>query len=338
MVATTTEQLTALATTTVVVHPLVLLSVADHHARSVSRGSSKRVIGVLLGQDNGKTINVANSFGIPFEEDEKDSKTWFLDHNYIDGMFEMFKKVNARERMIGWYHTGPKMRASDLEINELFAKFIARPIMVIVDVRPQTVGIPTDAYFAVEEIKDDGTETRHTFLHVPSTIEAEEAEEIGVEHLLRDIKDSTTTTLATRVSEQLASLRGLESRISEIQKYLSDVAAGTMPVNHQIVYHLQDALNLLPNISEPAITTSFAATTNDELLVVYLSSLLRAVIALHALVDNKASIGRAELEEGKGEKEKKKDVKTEKGKEKDAKEKDGKEGEKEVSKSEDKKL
>ena len=26
--------------------------------------------------------------------------------------------------------------------------------MVIVDVRPQTVGIPTDAYFAVEEIKD----------------------------------------------------------------------------------------------------------------------------------------------------------------------------------------
>ena len=78
-----------------VVHPLVLLSVTDHHARSVSRNSTKRVIGVLLGQDNGKTINVANSFGIPFEEDEKDSKTWFLDHNYIEGMYDMFKKVNG---------------------------------------------------------------------------------------------------------------------------------------------------------------------------------------------------------------------------------------------------
>lgn len=53
------------------------------------------MIGVLLGQDNGKTINVANSFGIPFEEDEKDSKTWFLDHNYIQGMYDMFKKVNG---------------------------------------------------------------------------------------------------------------------------------------------------------------------------------------------------------------------------------------------------
>ncbi|KAF7976762.1 hypothetical protein HWV62_26508 [Athelia sp. TMB] len=326
MVATTTEQLNALAGTTVIVHPLVLLSVADHHARSISRNSSKRIVGVLLGQDNGKTVNVANSFGIPFEEDEKDSKTWFLDHNYIESMFEMFKKVNARERMIGWYHSGPKLRASDQEINDLFKRFIARPVMVIVDVRPQTVGIPTDAYFAVEEIKDDGTETRKTFLHVPSAIEAEEAEEIGVEHLLRDIKDSTTTTLATRVSEQLASLRGLQSRLSDVQKYLVDVSKGTMPVNHQIVYHLQDALNLLPDLGADGVKTSFASSTNDQLLVVYLSSLLRAVIALHALVDNKATIGRAELEEG-GEKkdsdkkkgDEKKDAKDEKEKENDKK-------------------
>jgi len=312
-----------LSGTTVVVHPLVLLSVTDHHARSISRSSSKRVIGILLGQDNGKTINVANSFGIPFEEDEKDSKTWFLDHNYIEGMWEMFKKVNARERMIGWYHTGPKLRASDQEINDLLKHYIARPVMVIVDVRPQTVGIPTDAYFAVEEIKDDGTETRKTFLHVPSAIEAEEAEEIGVEHLLRDIKDSTTTTLATRVSEQLASLRGLQSRLADIQKYLVDVAAGRMPVNHQIVYNLQDALNLLPNLNDPETTQSFATSTNDQLLVVYLSSLLRAVIALHALVDNKASIGRAEMEESKSleDKEKEKAKVDEKSDKKDEKEK-----------------
>lgn len=38
---------------------------------------------------------MANSFAIPFEEDEKDPKTWFLDHNYIEGMWTMFKKVNG---------------------------------------------------------------------------------------------------------------------------------------------------------------------------------------------------------------------------------------------------
>jgi|SRR6267154_4682 len=66
----------------------------------------------------------------------------------------MLSENAAKERMIGWYHTGPKLRASDQEINDLFKRYIAKPVMVIVDVRPQAVGIPTDAYFAVEEIKD----------------------------------------------------------------------------------------------------------------------------------------------------------------------------------------
>ena len=60
-------------------------------------------MGVLLGQDNGKTVNVANSYGIPFEEGEKDSKTWFLDHNYIEGclgMYDMFKKVNGASILV----------------------------------------------------------------------------------------------------------------------------------------------------------------------------------------------------------------------------------------------
>ena len=147
----------------------------------------------------------------------------------------------------------------------------------------------------------DGSETRKTFLHVPSAIEAEEAEEIGVEHLLRDIKDSTTTTLSTRISNQLASLRGLQSRLLEIRDYLKTVSSGALPINHQIVYHLQDTLNLLPDLDDPAKTRSFTSNTNDQLLVVYLSSLARAVIALHALVDNKAANGRAEMEERKDE-------------------------------------
>lgn len=66
----------------------------------------------------------------------------------------MFKKVNAKEKLIGWYHSGPKLRASDLEINDLFKRYTPNPLLVIVDVQPKDVGVPTDAYFAVEEIKD----------------------------------------------------------------------------------------------------------------------------------------------------------------------------------------
>ena len=60
MPATTAEAL-SLVTRTVSVAPLVLLSAADHYGRS-AKGTRKRVVGVLLGQNDGKDVRVSNSF------------------------------------------------------------------------------------------------------------------------------------------------------------------------------------------------------------------------------------------------------------------------------------
>ncbi|KAI9886075.1 MAG: regulator of (H+)-ATPase in vacuolar membrane [Watsoniomyces obsoletus] len=307
MPATTAETL-SLVTRTVSVAPLVLLSVADHYGRS-AKGTKKRVVGVLLGQNDGRNVRVSNSFAVPFEEDERDPSVWFLDHNFVESMRDMFKKINAREKLIGWYHSGPKLRASDLEINELFKRYTPNPLLVIIDVQPKEVGVPTDAYFAVEEIKDDGTTTTKTFVHTPSIIEAEEAEEIGVEHLLRDIRDVAVGTLSTRVTSQLQSLQGLHLRLRDIGQYLQKVLDRELPVNHAILGNLQDVFNLLPNLSTPkaegddapevngdAATTetenselarAMSIKTNDQLMTIYLSSLIRAITAFHDLIDNK---------------------------------------------------
>ena len=60
------------------------------------------------------------------------------------------------------------------------------------------LGLPTEAYCSVEEVTRDGGIVR-TFVHIPSTVQAFELEEIGVEQLLRDIKDVTVSTLSTEI-------------------------------------------------------------------------------------------------------------------------------------------
>ena len=75
----------------------------------------------------------------------------------------------------------------------------------------------------MEEVHDDGTPTTKTFEHVPSEIGAEEAEEVGVEHLLRDIKDTTVGTLSQKVTNQLMGLKGLNMKMREIKNYLQQV-------------------------------------------------------------------------------------------------------------------
>ena len=106
----------------VVVHPIVLLSVVDHYNR-VNRNA--RVVGVLLGSvDKNGVADVTNSFAVPFDEDVKNPKIWFLDHNFLENMFRMLRKVSANEKILGWYSTGPKIRPADLEIHEnVFRRF-----------------------------------------------------------------------------------------------------------------------------------------------------------------------------------------------------------------------
>ena len=61
----------------------------------------------------------------------------------------------------------------------------------------------------------------------------------GVEHLLRNVKDATISTLSTDVSAKLQALKGLKSRLLEIQEYLGLVMEGKLPVNHDILNYLQ---------------------------------------------------------------------------------------------------
>ncbi|CCC69102.1 hypothetical protein NCAS_0C01120 [Naumovozyma castellii] len=289
----------------VTIAPLVLLSILDHYDRT-NTPENKRCLGVILGDATSSTIKVTNSFALPFEEDEKNPDVWFLDHNYIENMNEMCKKINAKEKLIGWYHSGPKLRASDLKINELFKKYVQgnEPLLLIVDVKQQGVGLPTDAYVAVEQVKDDGTSTERTFLHLPCEIKAEEAEEIGVEHLLRDVRDQAAGGLSIRLTNQLKSLKGLQRKLSDIVNYLNKVIEHELPVNHTILGKLQDVFNLLPNLGVPdddemtegtsdLIDTSnnlqkaLTVKTNDELMVIYISNLVRAIIAFDDLIENK---------------------------------------------------
>lgn len=281
----------------VVVHPLVLLSVVDHYNR-VAKGTKKRVVGVLLGEISKGQLDITNSYAVPFEEDPRVPGIWFFDHNYHEEMFAMFKKVNAKEKVVGWYSTGPKIRPSDIDINELLRRYTPDPVLVIIDVNPQDdLEIPTSAYISVENVPEEQSKAERTFAHIPSVIGAEEAEEVGVEHLLRNIRDTTLSSVTDQVQAKLSSLLSMKKRMEEMALYLERVVSGKIPPNHAIIYNIQDILNLSPDLTNQALVTSLAASHNDNTMVIYLSSLVRSIIALHDLINNKLKNKKLEKEE-----------------------------------------
>jgi hypothetical protein len=69
-------------------------------------------------------------------------------------LFELNFQILARERIVGWYHTGPKLHRNDISINELIREYHPDSVLVIIDAKPKDLGLPTEAYIAVEEIHD----------------------------------------------------------------------------------------------------------------------------------------------------------------------------------------
>jgi len=211
----------------------------------------------------------------------------------------------------------------------LIRKQCPNPVFVIIDVNPSLSEVPTKAYFSVEEVSEDN-QTVNRFHHVPAIIGALEAEEVGVEHLLRDVKDTNISTLATQINDKILSLKGLISRLVEMKEYIDKVVAKQLPLNHTIVRQMQEIFNLIPNLTNAELLKSFMVKTNDMMLVIYVASLIRSVTALHDLINNKIEL--ASYESGE-----KKDKDKANGEKKDGKDNKDKKDEKDKKDSKDKK-
>ncbi|CAG2101676.1 unnamed protein product, partial [Medioppia subpectinata] len=181
----------------------------DHYKRQ----SYKRVIGVLLGKIEKSQIIVTNSLAVPFEESENQ---FFLDTS------------------------GPQMYKTDLKITKTIGLFCDTPILAIINVHLESDDIPVQAFkLGVDE----------SLNHLNVVIGADENEEVGVEHLLRNIKSGTGTTLMDKLNNIKNSLIKYSSSLGNIIRYLMEIEDGRES-NQEILKVLQKIINGIPKLGE----------------------------------------------------------------------------------------
>lgn len=159
------------------------------------------------------------------------------------------------------YSSGPKIKPADLQIHEVYRKYTSDPVFVILDVNSNkdlsllasdTSTQIMEAYYAVQEKTHEESFSR-TFRTLKATFGADEAEDVGVEHLLRDIRNRSTSTLANRVSAKADSLRTMISKLEEMKAYLGMVRSGKYPYNAKIVSVIQEIFNQLPETVKDSV-------------------------------------------------------------------------------------
>lgn len=162
-------------------------------------------------------------------------------------------------------------------------------------IKQSQVGLPTEAYIQVDEVNENG-ELDKKFKHLSSSVGVTEMEAVGVEHLLRDIKDVTEGSLVKQINNKNLSLKALITKLEEIENYLELVMNKSYPCNNQIIFNLQEILNLLPNLAGEKTVRSFSVKTNEMMQTIYIASMIRTIMALHKLLNNKIDNKALEIE------------------------------------------
>merc|ERR1712121_21853 len=123
----------------VYIHPVALFAIIDSYERR--NEDAKRVIGTLLGNVDKGVVEVTNCFAVPHNESDDEVA---VDIEYARNMFELHKKVNSAEVIVGWFSTGWEVSVHSVLIHDYYSRECKNPIHLTVDIisyLPEQVGV-----------------------------------------------------------------------------------------------------------------------------------------------------------------------------------------------------
>eukprot|EP00794_Sanderia_malayensis_P010995 gene10995-12158_t len=266
----------ASASVSVALHPLVIMNISEHHTRiraqEGSASQKSRVFGAILGKQEGRNIELFNSFELQFDVVEDDI---IINMEYYKTKEEQFRQVFKDLDFIGWYTTGSLPDENDIKVQRQMCQINESSLFLKLNTILKTSELPISIFESVIDLVDN--EPRMLFVDVPYTLATEEAERIGVDHVAKVSSAGNTdiSSAAEHLQSQHSAIKMLFNRVKTILEYVKAVKAGEVPMNHEIIRDCLSLCQRLPVIDSAQFKEEFFDQCNDVMLMTYLASITK---------------------------------------------------------------
>ncbi|KAF5312102.1 hypothetical protein D9619_003396 [Psilocybe cf. subviscida] len=263
-------------------HPLPILNISDHWTRSKLQQNTTDPFGALLGTQNGREVEIVNTFELAVEGDQGD----LVDHAFLVSRRDQYKQVFPSLEFIGWYTVTMRPTSKHIALHEQFTTYSSTPLLLILQPSLALVSkesLPFKAYEPTMELRE--RKSRSVYIEVPYNVETGEAERIAVDWTARG--GGSGTSLESHLQTQRSAVKMLHERIVLLIKYVTDVIAGE---SNQCFYHtvlrsLVALLASLPATENTHFREEFDTEYEDVQLTAFLASLTKSTNILNDLVD-----------------------------------------------------
>jgi len=265
------------------VHPLVVINISDHFTRDKCVNKNPRVFGVLLGQQEGRRIEISNSFEMLISEGK-------VDHEFMNERQDQFFRVYEKEscEILGWYATGQKVGENDIQIHEQMEAFNEAPLFLLLDNEPKPRLLNNQGELSMSifesSVRIVNNKPVTSFSQLKYSIATTEIERIAVDHVAHDTA-GVKSQLAAHAGSLYQSIKMLHVRISILKEYLDDVKTGKLAVDQSVLRALNSICNQLPAIDSNEFNEAFFTEYNDTLLLTYLAAISKASSAQNEMLE-----------------------------------------------------
>ncbi|KAK9840416.1 hypothetical protein WJX74_009540 [Apatococcus lobatus] len=271
-------------------HPLVVINISDHLLRIKANGldraqGSERVLGCLLGQQNGRVVDISNSFEIRYSMGSNGIE---IDEAFLVKKQEQYKQTFASLDIVGWYATGKMLTNAEMAIHRKMSEHNESPVFLQLDpvFNPAQKDLPISLYES--ELHSMENVPSFVFVQANFSIETSEAERIGVNQVAKVLpsgKASGIEQLSAHMTSVHAALKMLQGRIQLVTAHLDRMARGTIPFDHALVRQISSTLQRFPAVETSQFQDDYLKDHNDALLTILLSSWINCTSAANEMVE-----------------------------------------------------
>ncbi|GFQ82454.1 COP9 signalosome complex subunit 6 [Trichonephila clavata] len=268
---------------TISLHPLVIMNVSEHWTRVKSQeGTPQQVIGALIGKQQGRNIEIMNSFELVFDRIEEDI---IIDKDYYTTKEQQFKQVFSDLDLIGWYTTGDAVNEYDIKIHKQICEIYESPVFLKLNPQGRHTELPVSIYESIIDLVSG--EATMLFVELLYTLATEEAERIGLDHMARMSTNESgeSSLVAEQLQAQHSAIKMLHSRVHLILDYVRAVKEGKVAPNHEILREAYSLCHRLPVISSETFKQEYFNQCNDVGLMTYLGTLTKGCNTINQYVN-----------------------------------------------------
>lgn len=287
------------ATTKVIVHPLVLFQVLDHHTRR--QEASSRVIGTLLGRRDGNVVEITNCFAVPHAERGEEVA---IGKDFNKTMLALHMRTNRKESVVGWYSSAASGDdAPDLiaDTSSLIHEFYSGEtedgdcVHVVVDTRLLQDKLSVRA-FKSSPIIIQGEHLGNLFNELGLALKSNESETIALHQMIKDDSIQEAGDGGDKAPEDaadnlLVSMEKLYAMLDSTLGYVSSVVDGKTPADAEIGRKIADSLATIPRVRPEVFDKLFHSSLQDLLMVTYLSNVTRTQLTIAEKLNASLGVG-----------------------------------------------